>query len=652
MPNVSSPGNTRGSFTSILKEGNSKQVSSDQLTHALVLNDSCIKDRDFSMSLMGQVKEKSCNHIRVGSWFSSIKSTCNSFVSDKRIVWVSVEGITNNSWTNNTFSNIASKWGELVEREESEENSLSCIHLCLKTKIDEIINESQLMLMRGAKWDKEYENINDDNDVDRVSESSCMQGNVFVHEKVTNIHSEETPLSNDPFNIYELLNKKKDNVSKSKASDLTYPPGFTPEFENNNIDEGVIPACEQVKTTLSKNHSTSRNVDVLSQRTASSHIAGGFIIDVMDDLIKIGQTMGYNMEGYFKKIADIIGAQGDRIYYGYMDSVIYKTSYHLCVRSSRVIREKGAMGIDFSLINRWDGETVILGDFNEVRMKQERFGSNFNIQGANAFNNFISLTSLIGFPLGGHSFTWAHKSATKMSKLDRFLISQAKLGVQNKLKKVDKAIDQGRGNVDILNQHTMLMKDLNDFISIDVSELSQKTKVCWSIEGDEKSKYFHGIINSKRSQVAIRWILKDDLISDGQTAFVSNRQILNGSFILNGLLSWCNLKKVNTMIFKVDFKKDFDFVRWDYLDDVLKSFGFGDNWRSWISGCLRRAKESMLINGSPTSEFQFHKSLKQDDPFTPFLFILLMESLHLSFKRVLEAGLFNGISINNSLMIS
>ncbi|GJS60355.1 hypothetical protein Tco_0655139 [Tanacetum coccineum] len=33
------------------------------------------------------------------------------------------------------------------------------------------------------------------------------------------------------------------------------------------------------------------------------------------------------------------------------------------------------------------------------------------------------------------------------------------------------------------------------------------------------------------------------------------------------------------MIFKVDFEKAYDSVRWDYLDDVLKSFGFGEKWR-------------------------------------------------------------------------
>ncbi|GKB67735.1 RNA-directed DNA polymerase, eukaryota [Tanacetum coccineum] len=61
---------------------------------------------------------------------------------------------------------------------------------------------------------------------------------------------------------------------------------------------------------------------------------------------------------------------------------------------------------------------------------------------------------------------------------------------------------------------------------------------------------------------------------------------------------------------------------------------------------------SLLINGSPTSEFQFHCGLKQGDPLAPFLFILIMESLHLSFARAIEAGIFKGIKVDSSLMIS
>ncbi|GKF29360.1 RNA-directed DNA polymerase, eukaryota [Tanacetum coccineum] len=68
-----------------------------------------------------------------------------------------------------------------------------------------------------------------------------------------------------------------------------------------------------------------------------------------------------------------------------------------------------------------------MGDFNEVRYKLDRFGSVFNVQGAEEFNAFIADVGLEEVPLGGSSFTWCHKSATKMSKLDRFFVSNSLL---------------------------------------------------------------------------------------------------------------------------------------------------------------------------------------------------------------------------------
>ncbi|GKC21548.1 RNA-directed DNA polymerase, eukaryota, reverse transcriptase zinc-binding domain protein [Tanacetum coccineum] len=106
------------------------------------------------------------------------------------------------------------------------------------------------------------------------------------------------------------------------------------------------------------------------------------------------------------------------------------------------------------------------------------------------------------------------------------------------------------------------------------------------------------------------------------------------------------------MLFKVDFGKAYDSVRWDFLDDILKKFGFGEKWCKWIQSCLRSSRGSVIVNGSPTKEFQFYKGLKHGDPLYPFLFILVMESLHVSFQRVVDAGLFKGIVLAPSLHIS
>jgi hypothetical protein len=143
-----------------------------------------------------------------------------------------------------------------------------------------------------------------------------------------------------------------------------------------------------------------------------------------------------------------------------------------------------------------------------------------------------------------------------------------------------------------------------------------------------------------------------DIVNEVQSAFVADREILDGPFILNELFQWCKSKKKHSFIFKVDFEKAYDSVRWDYLDDVLKKFGFGERWCGWIQECLRSSWGSVIVNGSPTEEFQFFKGLKQGDPLSPFIFILIMESLHISFQRVVDAGMFKGIVLDSSMQIS
>ncbi|GKA67155.1 RNA-directed DNA polymerase, eukaryota [Tanacetum coccineum] len=61
---------------------------------------------------------------------------------------------------------------------------------------------------------------------------------------------------------------------------------------------------------------------------------------------------------------------------------------------------------------------------------------------------------------------------------------------------------------------------------------------------------------------------------------------------------------------------------------------------------------SILVNGSPTAEFPFFRRLKQGDPLAPFLFILVMESLHLSVSRAVSEGMFKGIQLHGSMSIS
>ncbi|GJU70252.1 RNA-directed DNA polymerase, eukaryota [Tanacetum coccineum] len=208
-----------------------------------------------------------------------------------------------------------------------------------------------------------------------------------------------------------------------------------------------------------------------------------------------------------------------------------------------------------NMVERWEGEAVIMGDFNEVRTEHERFGTSFNIKVANAFNSFISMTGLMAsFPhlsalcldrhlsdhrpilmremnldYGPTSFrlfhslfqmdgfdnlvgeTWkglktAIKAWSKDAKKRTYV---DKCGIKNKLSDIDKKLDQCRYNDETLNERSTLMKDLHDLESLEALEITQKAKVRWSIEGGENTIYFHGLSNNKRSQLEIREMCVD-----------------------------------------------------------------------------------------------------------------------------------------------
>nr|GEW48179.1 RNA-directed DNA polymerase, eukaryota [Tanacetum cinerariifolium] len=114
---------------------------------------------------------------------------------------------------------------------------------------------------------------------------------------------------------------------------------------------------------------------------------------------------------------------------------------------------------------------------------------------------------------GGILCVWDCNSFRKVNVTvsDSFILIRdiVKENYKRELEAVEMIIDKGEGNDDIVNTRMGISKSLQDIDKRQAMELAQKAKVQWSIEGDENSKFFHGILNKKWSQLNIRGIMID-----------------------------------------------------------------------------------------------------------------------------------------------
>ncbi|GJX61884.1 RNA-directed DNA polymerase, eukaryota [Tanacetum coccineum] len=298
-------------------------------------------------------------------------------------------------------------------------------------------------------------------------------------------------------------------------------------------------------------------------------------------------------------------------------------------------------------ITRWKGQVVIMGDFNEVRVQSDRYGSVFNARGAQRFNSFISDSGLVEINLGGCHYTWCHKSAKKMSKLDRFLVSENLINNSPNITAIsldrylsdhrpillrERYVDYGPTPfkffhywLDIEGFNKIVEDAWKSYVVKDVNAIRHimgKFKFVKSKIREWNASFKNGTKKDK-DQCIRDLVIIDDIIDSGnggEEDVLRRAEIVNKMQMIDGLLAKELAQKTK--------------IKWAIEGDENSKFFHG----------------SILVNGCPTEEFQYGKGLKQGDPLSPFLFILIMESLHLSFQRIVDEGMFKGIKLGGDMV--
>uniref|UniRef100_A0A803QNQ9 Reverse transcriptase domain-containing protein n=1 Tax=Cannabis sativa TaxID=3483 RepID=A0A803QNQ9_CANSA len=142
-----------------------------------------------------------------------------------------------------------------------------------------------------------------------------------------------------------------------------------------------------------------------------------------------------------------------------------------------------------------------------------------------------------------------------------------------------------------------------------------------------------------------------DLISHNQGAFLSDRIIFDNIIIANEVIHAINNRKqgkVGWAALKLDMEKAFDKVEWAYIDHILHHFGFPDPFISLILNCLSSVSFRLRINNCLSHQIFPSRGIRQGDPLSPYLFLLVAEGLSGTINARAHSNAFHGISISRS----
>lgn len=119
----------------------------------------------------------------------------------------------------------------------------------------------------------------------------------------------------------------------------------------------------------------------------------------------------------------------------------------------------------------------------------------------------------------------------------------------------------------------------------------------------------------------------NDLVGREQSAFIRGRSINDNILLVQEIAHSisCGKRNKSIILLKLDIEKAFDKVCWASVLNVLRGMNFPEAWVGWVGSCISSPWFSCLINGELSHWFKSTCGVRQGDPLSPLLFILVMQ---------------------------
>nr|GEU35773.1 RNA-directed DNA polymerase, eukaryota, reverse transcriptase zinc-binding domain protein [Tanacetum cinerariifolium] len=325
------------SYAHVVKGSQNSKMVSDS-SPVMVLDDSCLNEKYYSLCLLGNVKDfatlANLKVVVANEGFDNIKFkymggywiqlASSDFNTDGRVTWVEIKG---GGFRVGSYEDVPN--GEDVKN------------------VEDLEGDSNGELVHDTEFEEDFPN-------QKGKEDSVRQGNVQ---------------SDDPSNIYELLNHKRpviDKNSNSKKS-LKYPPGYTPTGSKEATGE------KQFDSKFFSKNDAEESICSVHFKKFKVPKSGGSILQLIDDLVKVGETIGASVSNsggilyvwdpnMFKKMNSTVSyyfvmVRGDWMPNG-------KKLLIISVYAPQELSEKKMLWDYLSLVmSNWEGELSLIMSF-------------------------------------------------------------------------------------------------------------------------------------------------------------------------------------------------------------------------------------------------------------------------------------------------
>nr|GEV93966.1 hypothetical protein [Tanacetum cinerariifolium] len=405
-----------------LHDGEHKQVAEIDSKPSLVIDESCMLEYDYSLALKGKVADFGLlTNLKTVVTKEGFESVNLKYLGG---FWVLIEFCTKELLEKFKSHVRVGSWFSSLDK-----------RICIKTKMEQNIFETSKIIIKGkvfwirakkvSGWILDFldEDEEDEEDDESDEDFEMVPDTIFSPIKEEPKHDNKSKFeegeiqSEDPFHIYDVLVKKPKKDDVVEVQENTKKSNIQDNFTKDNNVRGVTHSKEEDKESFCS-----------VQFRRSVGLAQKAKKDWVKELYNKNKMKFLSLQEIKMELNNTLCVK--KCWGNYSFEFVYGPSVGnaggiLCAWDPSMFHKHNAMISDYFV--------AIQGEWIE-NAKKYHVISVYAPQEASekrmlwSYLNHMIDSGLVEVPLEGCSFTWCHKSCSKISKLDRFLISKGIMG--------------------------------------------------------------------------------------------------------------------------------------------------------------------------------------------------------------------------------